>query len=98
MSNQNIYYSLFNSAKTLQSSNPLLNSLLMLLIILLIPVLIVLLAATLLGFWIMAKVKSIFGTSPKRTREPKITIIKEPTSRDYRNAEYVDYEEVNSPK
>lgn len=98
MSNQNIYYSLFNSAKSMQSSSPLINSLIMLIIILLIPILAVLLAGTLLIFWAIAKVKSVVGYGKTKIREPRITIIKEPSSKDYRNAEYVDYEEVNSPK
>ena len=95
MPNQNIYNSLFNSARSFQTHSPLLNSLMILLIIVLIPILAVLLIATLLSFWIIAKAKSIFGYGKRKMNEPHITIINKPSPRDYRNAEYVEYEDVD---
>lgn len=79
----------------MRSNDPFVNLLITLFIIITIPILIVLGIAIVAGFWVWAKVATLFRTYKQKASEPSIKVNTKPGKRDLDNAEYVDYEMVD---
>lgn len=79
----------------MRTNDPLVNILITFFIIITIPILIVLGVAIVAGFWVWAKVSTLFRTYKQKASEPTIKVHVNPTKRDLKNAEYVDYEMVD---
>lgn len=79
----------------MRTNDPFVNLLITLFIIITIPILLVLGVAIVVGFWVWAKVSTIFRTYKQKAAEPTIKVNVNPTKRDLKNAEYVDYEMVD---